>query len=261
MASAFVLFTVMTLPAPLALLRLRREPVRDRGATWGLVMLGVFDAINTWLWFEAVQRGPVAVAVLTHYLAPLLVAACAPWVTGERRSRRTLVATPLSLLGLLMLIGVPGGAGFNLVTASLGAASAVFYAGMVFAAKRAARGYSPLAVTSLHAPISGVLLAAVFGARVLPAPGSQWGWVVLGALICGLLGQSLFNAGLRRIPTSSASTLTYLEPVVATCVGWAAFGERLTAWGVLGAALVLGCGAWVVSEPEPVPAPAALPPP
>ena len=59
--------------------------------TGALALHGLFDAANAALFFGAVQRGPVAVAVLTHYLAPLLIALAAPWLLRERRSTRALL--------------------------------------------------------------------------------------------------------------------------------------------------------------------------
>ena len=41
---------------------------------WALVALGVVQAAHWWLFFEAVKRGSVALAVLTFYTAPLFLA-------------------------------------------------------------------------------------------------------------------------------------------------------------------------------------------
>jgi drug/metabolite transporter (DMT)-like permease len=75
-------------------------------------------------------------------------------------------------------------------------------------------------------------------------------WVVVGGLFSGLLGNILFNTGLRRIPTTAASALTYLEPLTASLLGWVFFQEALGPWALVGAALVLGVGVWVAAEPR-----------
>jgi len=79
--NALLALLTMALPTPFLM---RRESWKDRRATLALVIMGVAAAINMALFFAAVKRGPVAIAMLTHYLAPLLVALTAPWVTGER---------------------------------------------------------------------------------------------------------------------------------------------------------------------------------
>ncbi|HZI11431.1 MAG TPA: DMT family transporter [Myxococcus sp.] len=244
--SALLVFLAMSLPAPFML---RRESLRDRRATAALAILAVGDAANAALFFAALQQGPVSVAVLTHYLAPLLLALAAPWVLREPLSLRALVATPVTLAGLGLLIGVPGGDGFAGRTALLGGASALFYAANVLCIKQASRAYSPLAITALHAPLSAAVLLLFFGADALP-PTLDGGTlrVLMGGLVCGLGANSLFTVGLRQVPTAAAGALTYLEPLTASLVGWAVFAEGLTPAGLAGGVLVLAAGAWVASE-------------
>ncbi|HET9452377.1 MAG TPA: DMT family transporter [Aggregicoccus sp.] len=241
---AFVAMAVMSLPAPLLWRQWARADGRARRA---LVLLGLADTGNLILYFAAVQRGPVSVAVLTHYLAPLLVALSAPWLLGERRSARALLAAPLTLGGLALVLG--GRGGFSLETALLGGGSALFFAAIILCSKDAARAFTPLAVTALHAPLSALGVLAVYGGEALPgALGPGVALVVLGSGVCGALGNTLFNRGLRHVSTSAAGALIYLEPLAASAVGWAVFGEALGPWGLLGGMLVLGAGAWVAAE-------------
>lgn len=243
--SALVALAAMSLPAPFLL---RREAFKDRRATAALVIVGLADAANAALFFAALRNGPVSVAVLTHYLAPLLLALSAPWVLRERPSTRALIGVPITLFGLALLLLRPD-SGFSGLTAALGAASAVFYALMVLGSKGAARAYSPFAVTALHAPISMAALLLCFGAEALPpALDGDVLRVLLGGAVCGLAGNILFNTGLRQVPTAAAGALTYLEPLTASVMGLAFFEESLTPAGLAGGVLVLVAGAWVAAE-------------
>jgi drug/metabolite transporter (DMT)-like permease len=246
--ASMVVLLVLALPAPFVF---RREALRDRGAARALVLLGLADVGNMVLYFAAIRRGPVAVAVLTHYLAPLLVALAAPWL-GDPRSPRALLAAPFSLLGLLLLLWRPG-AGIPAVTAALGAGSAVFYAAVVFAARRAGRAFRPMAVTALHAVISAAALLLLFGSDALPPPGPGALRVAGGALVCGIAASLLFYGGLSRVSAPVAGALTYLEPLSAALAGLLAFGERLGAGALAGAAAIVACGIWVALEPPPSP--------
>ncbi len=241
-----VVLLVMSAPGPLAF---RRSPFRDRGAAVALLLLGLADAGNIGLYFAALQRGPVALAVLTHYLAPVLVAIAAPLVLRERRSRRADLGAVLSLAGLALLVWRPA-AGLALETALLGAGSALFYAIVVVSAKRAARSFSPLAVTSLHTPVSAIALATVLGRSALPPATGATLLVIAGGAVCGLAGSVIFCAGLARIPAQVAGALTYLEPLTAALVGYAAFGERLDPAGIAGVAVILAAGAWTALGPS-----------
>ncbi len=247
--AAFVTLMVMALPTPFVF---RPALLKDRAATLAVLGVGVFDALNAGLYFSALRAGPVVVAVLTHYLAPLLVALTAPWFLGEARSHRAVFAAPLVLGGLAMVIGPPGD-GFPIHTAFLGAGSAVFYAGVVICSKRAAPTWSPLQVTALHSPISVVLVLMFFQGDALPSAfGEPLLRLVLAAGLAGLLATSFFNTGLRRIPAHVAGVLTYLEPLVAAAVGVLFLDNPLTPLTMMGGLLVLGAGVWVASEnPSP----------
>ena len=68
-----------------------------------LIALGIVQAAHWWLFFEAVKRGSVALAVLTFYTAPIFLAVLAPLFLPERLSNVALGAL------------VPGGIGIALV--------------------------------------------------------------------------------------------------------------------------------------------------
>jgi drug/metabolite transporter (DMT)-like permease len=162
---------------------------------------------------------------------------------------RALLGTPLTLAGLAMLIWKPG-QDFSASTALLGGSSAFFFAASVFCAKTAARAWSPLAVTSVHSTVAVATLLLLFGPSALPPLQVATLWVVTGGVFSGLLANILFNTGLRRIPTTAASALTYLEPLTASFIGWVFFHEALGSGALVGAALVLAVGLWVAAEPR-----------
>lgn len=245
-ALAFLVQLAMALPAPFAF---DRRALLDRAATLALVVVGLADATNAVLYFSALARGPVVVATLTHYLAPLLVGLFTPLFLSEPRSGRALLASPLVLVGLGLVVARSGFAGEGLLgTALLGAGSAVFYATLIIASRIAARAYSALAITSLHAVVSAVALLAIFGREALPPVNASLGLLAFGCLVNGLGAALLFNHALVRVGAQLTGVLTYLEPLVASVVGIAAFHEGAGPLTLVGALIVLGTGVWVALE-------------
>jgi drug/metabolite transporter (DMT)-like permease len=242
----FVSMVVMALPLPFVL---RGVTFRDRGAVVALVVLGIADAGSTGLLFTALARGPVAVAELTHYLAPILVTMAGPLLLGEPGSRRAWLAAPVSFLGLGLLIWRPGG-GDALVTALIGATSALFYATYILAARRAGRTFPARALVPLHAVLSSAVLLLLFGGAVIPPTGSGTLHAVVGAAICGGLGSWVFFKGVNLIPAAVTGALAYLEPLTAALVAWVLFGERIDPLGMVGVALVLASGVAMATERE-----------
>jgi drug/metabolite transporter (DMT)-like permease len=237
---------------PLAL----REAATGRGRVaprrardWGLVgLLGACNALNTWLYFRGLDEGAVAPTVLTHYLAPVLVALAAPWILGERGSRRTPFALLLALGGTALLLGGPAGAGVDPGAARhgaiLGGASAVFYAACVLLARSLAPRFGNAELFSFHALVAAAVLAPLAG---WPPELAAWARPAAGAMASGLLAGIVYYAGLRRIPAERTGVLTYLEVPAAVAVGWLAFGERPGIAAAAGGALVVAAGVLVVT--------------
>jgi drug/metabolite transporter (DMT)-like permease len=248
--SVLILSVIALASLPFAI---RRRGARRSLSGWTLLgVAALTDAGNYLCYFGALDRGPIAVAVLTHYLAPVVVAGLAPLVLREPLGRRTMGALGASLAGLALLVlgdgGLPQAA---LPTAVLGLLSALFYGGNTLVTKKLFDQFDPSEVLSYHCAVAALLLALT-AREPLPAA-SAFLWAPLaGALLLGACGASAFYAGLRSIPAQRAAVLTYLEPVVAALVGALFFGERLGPAGVLGAALILAGGATVALAPAPV---------
>lgn len=241
----FITLAVMAIPAPFAF---RRADFLDRGAVIAMILVGLADAANVVLYFSALSRGPVVIAVLTHYLAPSFVAIFAPLILKEPRARRALIATPIVLIGLAVVLGPSGDPSSWLTTASLGAGSAIFYAIVVLGSRRAGRTFTPLAVTSLHSVVSIIALAAVYRSEVLPPSLESATPILFAALINGFLAAVLFNRSINLIGAQLVGMFTYLEPLTAALIGIAVLHEPFGAHTALGVAIILGAGVWAASE-------------
>jgi DME family drug/metabolite transporter len=217
-------------------------------AAWALLLfLGISDAGNALCFFGAMQKTSVAVAVLSHYLTPLFVAALSPWVLGEPARRSTWGALCLALSGLVLLLRPWSAAGGDdVVGALLGASSAVFYATNVFFSKRLEGHFDAVEIASwpkLSSTVALVVVAVALGGLAPTTPALLV--LVLGGLLCGALPTVLFYAGLRRTEASQASVLTLVEPLVAVVLGVVVWGEALHVTGVVGGACVLAGAAWI----------------
>ncbi len=243
---ATIVLTVVGLaPLPWALGR-RAGPTRPARAFAGLAALGLLDAGNSLCFFGAMQKTSIAVAVLTHYLAPLLVAIAAPRVLGERARASTWASLGVALAGLCLLLEPwRSGASATLDGATLGLASAVFYATSMLLNKRLSRWFTAPELISWHAPVALVVLALFVPHGGFAIGLAPLAWLVSGALVVGAGAAVLFVYGLARIPASHASVLTLLEPLVAVVVAAVAWGEIPGPAAGVGAALLLAA-AWGV---------------
>jgi drug/metabolite transporter, DME family len=175
----------------------------------------------------------------------LVAIGSAPVVAGlltRQVSRTWMAATSVALGGLVLLVLGGGGARLSLSGLLLAVGAGTAYGVYLVATSRAVRQGAPPALTTAVA----FTVAAVVLLPWLALEDASWlrtgsGWLMVGylALVPTVLAYRLFARGLRRVPPSTASTMGLAEPVVATALGVALLGERLSVVGWVGAALVL----------------------
>jgi drug/metabolite transporter (DMT)-like permease len=229
-----------------------------------LVVLGAVLGAHWLLFFGTIKLSSVAVAVLTTYTAPLLLAAVAPIVLPEHRSRIVLLAlVPAAVgLGLIALAGEQGTHARPIAIAA-GVGAAITYAAAVIMAKQLTVRLPVPAIQFWNYCVAAMLTAPflLLAGRVLPRA-DEVGFV----LLLGVLFTAGYGVGfvwlLRKVTTQAISTLGYLEPVAAALLAWPILGQEL-GWAVLtGGALIIGAGLLVILfepvETPPLEAPAGV---
>lgn len=238
---------------PFALLsvrRLRRSMIRPI-ALYGVVGL----VISQGLYFQAVERIDVALALVIVYNAPLLVAVYQRVRKGERLPAYAYVAMVLAVVGVAL--AVEGGAArvspFGLVIAL--AAAAVFAVQIVLSSRMPAeldplgRAGSALVVAAVVWLVlvppwslpSGAFTAAVdLGGRFdasLPAGGALLWIVVVGATI----PYALLLTGAVRIGAGAVAVMEMTQPLMGAAAAWLVLGQALSPVQVLGIVLTVAC--------------------
>jgi hypothetical protein len=259
--AAIVMSVVAIVTSPLALLDRPMKP-RPSRAWLLLAALGVGDALNMLFFFRAMQTCSIAIAVLSHYLAPVFVAVLAPKLLGERRDRMGFFYLAIALAGLTLLLEPWKGIDQNaLLGASFGAASAVFYASNVLVMKQLSASFSPREILGWHSIVSALLLFAVVPYDRVSLTLSSASILATGALLLGAVAGLAYLRGLAVIPASHASVLALLEPFVAVGVGALVWNEVPGPAGVVGAVLLLFGAARSIGPSKPSAIEAAAPRP
>lgn len=241
--------------AALALVAWRRSAVTDRARrpSWRLVVaVGAGTAAFQTLYFAAVPMAGVAVATLLGLgLAPLFVAAGETLLLGVRHGRRIAAAVAASVAGLVLLVAPGGTTGDGRWTlgCALAALSAAGYAAVTLVTRARARGVDAAALSGGAFAVGAVLLApALLGGDALPADAESLGLLLYLGLVPSALAYAMFFTALRTLPATASAVAVLLEPVTAALLAWALIGERLSAAGLAGGALVLGAVAITAME-------------
>lgn len=117
-----------------------------------------------------------------------------------------------------------------------------FFCAVAMVSIRAIRGrVSALGLAVWFHGCSSVLgFASVTSAWPLPPvwpTAHEWGLLILISLT-SFAGQLSLNYGYSHLPTLTASALYYLLVAWSAALGWAMMGERVDAYGALGAAVI-----------------------
>ncbi|MGC9667315.1 EamA family transporter [Planosporangium sp. 12N6] len=199
------------------------------------------------LYFIAISRLPVGIALLFEYTAPLLVALWARFGQRQPVRPRLWVGLGLSIAGLAGVAEIWGDLRLNPVGIAAGLGAAALLAVYYLAGARGAARRDPLSLTCL-----AFGFAAAVGAVLRPwwhFPGhllrATSGGVPVWLLCCYvvLLGSIapylLVSASLRHLPPTSAGIVGMVEPVFAGAIAWLVLDEALAPAQLAGAALIL----------------------
>jgi len=149
------------------------------------------------------------------------------------------------VLGTALLVTSPAGA-LDPSARFLGGVFLAFVAGLayalyVLAAKATLRRSAPLPTTALTFTIGALLLTPALWWTTAPLTqlALGWPWLVYLGGVATAGAYAIYTVGLRRVPASVAGVTTLLEPLTATILGVALFGERLGPAGGVGALLLV----------------------
>lgn len=255
-------------------LRLRR---RELPLLVGYGLTGFF--LVPMLYFVAIARLPVGIALLFEYTAPLMVALWAWAVQRQQVRSRLWAGLGLSLVGLACVAQVWGGLTLDALGVAAGLGAAVMLAAYFLIGARGVQGRDTLSLTTWAFGASAVAGLIVRGLTDgldgwQPLTERSTGGVPVALLCCyvvvlgSIVPYLMITAALRHLPATSVGIVAMIEPVLAATVAWLVIGagEALSPVQLAGGALVLAGVALAETArpggpPATPPAPDGPPPP
>ncbi|WP_127558722.1 EamA family transporter [Saccharospirillum alexandrii] len=235
---------------------------------WRLLLAyGVFPIAGVQaLYFGAVSRIPVAIALLIEFLGPVLVLL---WVSLVRRqpvAGSAILGVALAVLGLAGLLEVWEGLVLDPLGLLLAAGAAVGQASFFLLSDAAQDDVEPLALISIGGVVAFLSLSLIAQPWALPwsilagditIAGMQTSAMV-SVVWLGLIATALAYvtgvAAIRRLSAPVAGGVAYLEVVTAIVLAWLLLGEALSAVQLMGALVVIA-GAFLAQRATPTESP------
>lgn len=194
--------------------------------------------------FFALKYLRLTEATSITFSSPLIVALLAGPILGERIGRRRLAAVLTGFAGVLVITR-PGLGGVHAAALlALGAACANALYSM---ATRLVAANDPSETTLFYTGLVGsvVFLPVLPFVWVWPAASSTW-LLLAGLGLFGALGHWLLILAHRHAPASVLAPFFYVQLLWATLLGFLVFGESPDRWTLLGGAVVMASGLYLV---------------
>ena len=220
-----------------------------------LALYGVTGiAMVQWLYFVALQRMPVGIALLFEYTAPLMVALWVRFVQKQPVKSRLWLGLACALGGLALVAQFWKGMTLDPIglISALGAGAAL--ASYYLMGEHGQRDRDPISLMGFTFGFSAVLWAIVspwwtfpFARLVdtVPLPGALPGGAPLWSMVLWIIALGtvapflLVLLAVGRLGPTRVGLIGMLEPVSAGIIAWVLLGESLNTAQVLGSFIVL----------------------
>ncbi len=227
------------------------------GKKFGFLCLsGALMGFNWILLFEAYNFTSVATATLCYYMAPVFVILASPFLFGEKLTKKKILCVFGAFSGMIFVSGVTEGVSLGtseLKGVLLGVGAAILYASVVVMNKKSGE-VPPFEKTVIQLGSSAaVILPYTLLAEKTEVSGISAGAVMM-LLLVGVLhtgiAYALYFGSIGSLPAQTTAIFSYIDPVFAIILSAFLLGEKMTFFGMIGAALILGSA--ILSETNDV---------
>lgn len=233
----------------------RRLRVSVREIPFFLLYGGVCFVLVSWLYFVAIDRLPIGIAVPLQFTAPVLVALWAMLVWRRPVRSTVWIALALALAGVLLVSRVWSGFELDGIGVAAAGGAAVALAAYFLIGERAVTQRDPLSLLALAFVFAAVVWAiaqpwwsfpfealggsASLGGALAEISLPAWVLVVLMVVPGTIVPFGLELYALRHLPATHVALVAMVEPVAAGVVGWAWLEESIGAVALVGVAVTL----------------------
>ncbi|ANK79724.1 MAG: hypothetical protein TEF_02130 [Rhizobiales bacterium NRL2] len=193
--------------------------------------------------FTSLSMMPMAQVSAIGYVAPLIVTGLSILILKEKVGPRRLAAVLVGFLGVFVILR-PDQADFSwwsLLPLAMAACYATF---MIMT--RMIRGAAPQMNSLFYTAIVGAVVATIPLPFIWQTP-EPWHWLAFAAMgLIGGTGHFLMIRAFEQAEASAIAPFVYTELIWAIAAGMLIFGDMPTPEMLIGAAVIMGSGAYVL---------------
>jgi len=214
------------------------------------VARNAFHYAAQFCWFLALTMIPIAQVVAIEFTMPIWTALLAVSFLGERLNAARVVAVVLGVVGVAVIVrpGVDHVDPGQLIAL----AAAVGFAISVILVKSLTRTDSAVTIVFWMLVVQSAI-GAIPALLVWRTPtAAVWPWVLVIA-ICGTYSHFCMTQALRHAEATMIVPMDFLRVPLSAAAAWLVYGERIDAFTIGGAAMILFANLLNLRRPVPVP--------
>ena len=247
-ATAAIFRCAYALPAlgVIAYLERRRHGPRPAAQVQLAMLAGIFLALDLVIWHHTIALVGAGLATVLGNTQVVIVAVLAWLFLGERPPRRTLLALPVVLIGVVLISGVIGKGAYGTnpgLGVILGLVVGLVYAAFLLVLRRGnadiRRPAGPLFDATLIGALASLVIGLPLGEVDLVPSLPAHAWLLLLALTSQVVGWLIISVSLPRLPAALTSVILTLQPVASVLLAMVLLGEDPSAVQLLGAGTIL----------------------
>ncbi|MDH4333794.1 MAG: DMT family transporter [Chloroflexota bacterium] len=247
-ATAAIFRCVYALPALglIALAERRAFGPRPAAQVRLALLAGIFFALDLVVWHHTIGLVGAGLATVLGNTQVVIVAVLAWSLLGERPPRRTLLALPVVLGGVVLISGVIGTGAYGAnpgLGVILGLFTGLAYAGFLMVLRRGnadlRRPAGPLFDATLVGAVASLAIGLPLGEVNLIPSWPAHGWLLALAISSQVVGWLLISVSLPRLPSALTSVLLTLQPVGSVLLAMVLLSESPSAIQLIGAGTIL----------------------
>ncbi|MES0881561.1 DMT family transporter [Roseibium sp. SCP14] len=210
----------------------------------GLAVLGGIAIVVNWaMLFSAYSEASIGVATAVYNTQPFILVGFGVLFLGERVTMGKLSWLGVAFVGVLLIIQAkPESADYANANYAVGiglALAAAFFWAVAALLTKKLTGTPPQLIALIQVCVGILMLAPFVSWNALPSGSTAWGALfTLGVVHTGIMYILMYGA-VQKLPTYLQGAFSFIYPVVAIFVDYAAFGHQLQPLQLLGAGAII----------------------
>lgn len=229
----------------ICLLFIRKEikQIKMTKFSYSLLSTGILMAMGILCYINAINSTSLANAAFLLYLAPIIAVGITSIILKERFTFLNGVLLGLAFIGFLLLLEFSFSLTIDEIKGYLwGVGAAVTYALYIVLNRKIPKEIPVLTRSFYQFLFGAVTMLPFLDISILRITPKEFCWLIAVGFFLGLLALSLLIVAIKHLKAVEYGTISYIEPLVASLIGFVLYSESMAPLQFVGCAIIFSVG-------------------